>query len=141
MTFTEKAFMDALDILNLHYPILIQRRKRRKNPVRPSIHSTLIKRLWRAGIATQSRGEGQGANFVVRGSLLPGISISGLRSNRLEEVIAILAWADKPEPEGDPPPMSDRLKNEVEESFAERYFDKPFDPDNPNPKKAKDETT
>ncbi len=138
MTFTEKAFMDALDILNLHYPILIQRRMRRKNPVRPSIHSTLIKRLWRAGIATHSRGQGQGATFVVRGSLFPGISISGLRFNRLEELIAILVWADMPEPEGEPPTMSERLKNEVEELFVERYIDKPFDPDNPKLKKAKE---
>ena len=138
MTFTEKAFIDALDILNLHYPILIQRRMRRKNPVRPSTHSILIKRLWRAGIATHSRGQGAGANFVVRGSLFPGISISGLRFCRLEEVIAILVWADKPEPEGDPPSMSEHLKFEVEKILKERYKDKPFNPDAKKKEKAKE---
>jgi len=138
MTYTERAFIDALDILNLYYPILIQRRKRRVKHARPSSHATLVKRLWRAGIATRKRGHGDAAAFVVRGSLFPGMSISGLRISQLEEVIAILAWADKPEPEGAPPPISERLKNEVEAIFEQRYIDKPFDPDNPRPKRVQE---
>ncbi len=136
ITGSQRAMIDALDILNLYYPILIQRRKRRKHYCRPKDHATLLKRLWRAGIHTQIVGQGNGVLYTVRGSLFPGIAISGLNIKLLEEIIDILRWADVPEPEGEPPTMTEHLKAEVEEILEAMYLHKPFDPD--SPEKAKE---
>jgi len=136
ITRSQQAMIDVLDILNLHFPVLVQRRKRRKTPTRPSHHAALLKRLWRAGIRSYPIGGGSGTAYAVRDSLFPGIAITGLNTKVLEEIIAILQWADKPTPEGDPPEMSDHLKAEVEEIMGAMYIDKPFDPDNPSGRKT-----
>ncbi len=122
-TYTWRALIDALDILNLYYPILQVRRKRRKAR-RPRDHETLKQRLYTAGITMTGYPH---YTFAVRASLSPDYAVSGIRRKLLEELIEILKWADQREgdaegPAGEPPALTDTLRAEIERIMEDIYF-------------------
>lgn len=91
--------IDAMDTLNLYYPLLNLRRKRRKRSESFRSHETLIKRLWGAGItvgSAEARRQGAG-RYRVRHSLIEGYAITGLPETLLQEVLGILNWIDPPD--------------------------------------------
>ncbi len=117
------AVVDAMDTINLYYPVLNDRRKRRRRTKSFRWHRMLMKHLRIAGITATTATTGR---YGVRHSLIEGYALSGLSESLLQEILDILNWIDPPEQSEGPersegpfigpiPLISQHLRDEIED--------------------------
>ncbi len=108
------AVVDALDTINLYYPVLNDRRKRRTRTESFRWHRTLMRHLRIAGITAAT------GHYRVRHSLIEGYALSGLPESLLQEILHILNFIDPPQRGEEPaigpiPLISQHLRDEIED--------------------------